>query len=117
MPIGTGWAEHSWLGRGLPQQDQVWVEARRRFRLSHAQVQMARELGMNPKKLGKLANDRQEPWKEPLPQFIQSLYVKRFGRERPAVVLAGEERAGQQDAREAMRRSVKARNREAAADE
>src|SRR5215471_10593474 len=68
MPIGTGWAEHSWLGRGLPQQDQVWVEARRRFRLSHAQVQMARELGMNPKKLGKLANDRQEPWKAPLPQ-------------------------------------------------
>jgi hypothetical protein len=29
---------------------------RRKFRLSHAQVQMARELGMNPKKLGKPDN-------------------------------------------------------------
>lgn len=55
------------LARRLPQQNHVWVEARRRFRLSHIQVQMARELGMNPKKLGKLANDRLEPWKEPLP--------------------------------------------------
>jgi hypothetical protein len=82
------------LARRLPQQDHVWVEARRRFRLSHVQVQMARELGMNPKKLSKLANDRQEPWKEPLPQFIESLYLKRFGRERPAVVLSAQ-RAGQ----------------------
>lgn len=83
------------MARRLPQQDHVWVEARRRFRLSHVQVQMARELGMNPKKLSKLANDRQEPWKEPLPQFIESLYLKRFGRERPAVVLSAQERAGQ----------------------
>ncbi len=33
-----------------------WIEARKRFHLSHAQVQMARELGMNPKKLRKLDN-------------------------------------------------------------
>jgi hypothetical protein len=38
-----------------------WIDARQRFRLSHAHVQMARELGMNPKKLGKLANHDQEP--------------------------------------------------------
>ncbi len=38
-----------------------WIEARNRFHLSQAQVQMARELGMNPKKLGKLDNDHQEP--------------------------------------------------------
>jgi hypothetical protein len=36
----------------LPQNLQDWVVARRRFRLSHAHVQMARELGMNPRKLG-----------------------------------------------------------------
>ncbi len=40
---------------------------------------MARELGMNPKKLGGLSNHRQEPWKMPLPQFIEDLYEKRFG--------------------------------------
>jgi hypothetical protein len=31
--------------------------------LSHEHVQMARELGMNPKKLEKLDNHHQEPWK------------------------------------------------------
>ena len=35
---------------------QVWIDARKRHRLSHAQVQMARELGLNPEKLGKLDN-------------------------------------------------------------
>jgi hypothetical protein len=33
-----------------------------------------------------LDNHRQEPWKAPLPQFIEHLYFKRFGRERPEVV-------------------------------
>jgi hypothetical protein len=39
---------------------QPWIDARRKFRLSHAHVQMARELGLNPKKLGKLNNHPQE---------------------------------------------------------
>ncbi len=54
---------------------QAWVGARKRHHLSHAQVQMVRELGMNPTKLGKLDNHKQEPWKIPLPQFIEALYV------------------------------------------
>jgi hypothetical protein len=54
---------------------------------------MARELGMNPKKLGKLDNHRQEPWKAPLPEFIEHVYRKRFGGERPEVVMSVEERA------------------------
>jgi len=44
---------------------------------------MARELGMNPKKLGGKANHKQEPWKAPLPAFIEELYLKRFGKTRP----------------------------------
>ena len=44
---------------------------------------MARELGMNPKKFGKLDNHKQEPWKVPLPIFIEDLYFKRFGKDRP----------------------------------
>ncbi len=75
---------------------QPWIEARKKFRLSHAHVQMARELGMNPKTLGKIANHRQERWKAPLPQFIEHLYVKRFGKHRPEVVLSIEERARRQ---------------------
>jgi len=38
---------------------------------------------MNPTKLGKLANRKQEPWKAPLPEFIEDLYWKRFEKERP----------------------------------
>ena len=51
---------------------------------------MAREPGLNPGKLGKLSNHRQEPWKAPLPQFIEHLYLKRFGREQPRVVTPAE---------------------------
>jgi hypothetical protein len=67
----------------LPPELQAWVDARKRFRLSHAHIQMARELGMNPKKLGGKANHRQEPWKVPLPQYIEELYLKSFKKERP----------------------------------
>ncbi|MGH9761679.1 MAG: hypothetical protein ACREDR_34730, partial [Blastocatellia bacterium] len=33
------------------QKMQEWIDVRKRLKLSHAQVQMARELGMNPRKL------------------------------------------------------------------
>ena len=62
---------------------QIWIDARKRHKLSHTHIQMARELGMNPKKFGKLDNHKQEPWKAPLPIFIENLYFKRFGKERP----------------------------------
>jgi len=54
---------------------------------------MARELGLNPKKFGGLANHHQERWKAPLPQFIEELYLKRFGKDRPEVVRTIEELA------------------------
>jgi len=77
----------------FPQSFAFWMDARKRFHLAHAQVQMARELGLNLKKLGKLANHKQEPWKMPLAQFIKNLYRKRFKRDRPAVVISIEEKA------------------------
>lgn len=42
-----------------------------------------RELGLNPDKLGKIDNHKQEPWKTPLPQFIEEIYFKRFKRMLP----------------------------------
>ena len=75
----------------IPTKLQPWFEARRRFKLSHAQTQMARELGMNPRKLGSLANEGQEPWKLPLPEFVAECYRKRFGRSRPQHVRSLEE--------------------------
>ncbi|HVP66803.1 MAG TPA: hypothetical protein VMT17_06020 [Anaeromyxobacteraceae bacterium] len=44
-------------------------------------------------RLGTLDNHDQELWKAPLPQFIEHLYLRRFGRERPEVVMSIEERA------------------------
>jgi len=63
-----------------------WVAAQKKHRLSDKHVQMARELGLNPDKLGKIDNHKQETWKAPLPQFIERIYFKRFKREEPAVV-------------------------------
>jgi hypothetical protein len=97
--------------QALPPKHQAWVQARRRHRLSHVHVQMARELGMNPKKLGSIDNHDQEPWKEPLAQFIEHLYEKRFGRERPEVVGPIEEHARQLARKKAERRAAKAARR------
>lgn len=63
-----------------------WMAAQKRHHLSDRHVQMARELGLNPDKLGKIDNHRQEPWKVPLPQFIEDIYFKRFKREQPETV-------------------------------
>lgn len=63
-----------------------WMMAQKRHRLSDKQVQMARELGLNPDKLGKIDNHKQETWKAPLPQFIEDIYFKRFKREEPETV-------------------------------
>jgi hypothetical protein len=68
---------------------------------------MARELGMNPAKLGKLDNHRQQPWKAPLPLFIEDLYLKRFGKERPDVVLSMEELALKEEEKKALGRERK----------
>ena len=92
----------------IPSDLQDWIDARRRFRLSHAQVQMARELGFNPRKLGKLDNHKQEPWKLPLPQFIEELYEERFGKTAPDNVLSIEERFEQRNAKQAEKRAARA---------
>jgi hypothetical protein len=66
---------------------------------------------MNPNKLGKLDNHDQEPWKAPLPQFIEHLYLKSTGRERPEVVVSIEERARGLENRKAQRKAAKAARR------
>jgi len=63
-----------------------WIEAKKKYHLSDMHIQMARELGMNPKRFGGLANHKQEKWKSPLPDFIEDLYYKRFKKEKPDIV-------------------------------
>ena len=86
---------------------QAWIDAHKRHRLSHVHIQMARELGMNPGKLGKLDNHDQEPWKLPLRQFIEHLYLERFGEDRPEEVLSIEEKFRLDEAKKARRREAK----------
>jgi len=94
---------------------QAWIDARKRHHLSHAHVQMARELGLNPKKLGQKDNHRQEPWKIPLRQFIEHLYRNRFGKERPDSVMSIEDRVRREEERKSRKREAKLRRRQAEA--
>lgn len=96
----------------IPQKLQPWVDARKRFRLSDAHIQMARELGMNPGKLGKLDNHHQELWKVPLPQFIENCYVKQFKKTRPENVLSIEQIVERENQKKRARREKKLAARE-----
>ena len=90
---------------------QAWIDARKRRHLSHAQVQMARELGMNPKTLGKIDNHDQEPWKMPLKNFIEHLYFKRFGKTHPEVVMSIEDKIRLDAEKKARKREQKLERR------
>jgi hypothetical protein len=59
----------------IPDHLQAWITARKRHHLPP------------------LDNADQEPWKLPLPLFIESLYQKRFNKDRPEIVHSVEEGA------------------------
>ena len=83
---------------------QIWIDARKKFHLSHLQIQMARELGMNSRKFGKLANHEQEPWKLPLGEYIEELYSKYFKRPPPDTVRSIEELVKEQNKKHEARK-------------
>ena len=105
----------------IPEKYQIWIQARRRYHLSHAHIQMARELGLNPKKFGGLANSKQEPWKLPLPEFIEKLYFKNFKKSRPDNVRSIEQmvtdnRRKKEERRESRLKETESRQSEENAD-
>ena len=59
--------------------EQAWTNAKKLCRLSARQVEMARALGMNPRKLPGVRPSPQERWKLPVGEFIEQRYWKRFG--------------------------------------
>lgn len=89
-----------------------WVVAQKKHRLSDKHVQMARELGLNPDKLGKIDNHKQETWKAPLPQFIENIYYKRFKKEEPAVVRPLKDIIADDKARKEKKKKEKAKRQE-----
>jgi len=94
----------------IPQKFKIWIEMRQKLRLSHKHIQMAKELGLNPKKLPRLANTQGSPWKAALPEFLEHLYTKRFNREEPEQILKIEEMAKREMEARAMRKAKKVQN-------
>ncbi len=67
----------------IPNKLKPWIDARKKHHLSHAQIQMARELGLNPRKFDNLQPAKQQPWKLSLSEFIEDIYFKHFKKSTP----------------------------------
>ena len=100
--------------KAIPQNLQPWFEARKRFNLSHATVQMARELGLNPKKFGSLADTKGSPWKAPLAEFIAECYYKAHKLRSPEVVRSLEQSIKDNEDKKARRQERKTQRAELA---
>lgn len=73
---------------------------------------MARELGLNPDKLGKIDNHRQESWKAPLPEFIEEIFYKRFKKERPDIAKPLKQILKEQEIKDKEKRGKEKRRKE-----
>ncbi|MCF6318954.1 MAG: hypothetical protein L3J83_06710 [Proteobacteria bacterium] len=67
----------------IPSKLKPWIDARKKHHLSHAQIQMARELGLNPRKFDNLQPTKQQTWKLSLSEFIEDIYFKHFKKSTP----------------------------------
>ncbi|PIU50849.1 hypothetical protein COS91_07555 [Candidatus Desantisbacteria bacterium CG07_land_8_20_14_0_80_39_15] len=76
--------------RNSKKRDNLWKEAYKKCRLSVKHIQMAKELGLNPKSLIKNIPNPKEKWKLPVRNWIEHMYEKRFrksARERNYVII------------------------------
>jgi hypothetical protein len=79
----------------IPHKFLPWIEARKKYQLTHAQTQMARELGMDPTHLRTRVKKSDPRVRLPIPELIETLYLEHFGREQPEVVRSIEELAAE----------------------
>ena len=91
----------------LPEKFQMWVDVRKKHHLSHMHIQMARELGLNPTKFGRIDNHHEETWKDPLPKFIETLYFKQISKVPPTNVLSIEKLYQAQQLKKQMKKEAK----------
>lgn len=97
----------------IPHKFLPWIDVRKTFKLSDAHVQMARELGLSPKRFPNYANTTDQPWKLPLVEFIEQLYEKQFGKPRPDQVMSIEAMAEAHLAKRAARKQQQKQEAEA----
>jgi hypothetical protein len=62
--------------------DADWAKAKQRCRLNMADIRMAKELGLNPRKL--VNPSPSQPWKAPVKVWIRELYEKKHPPKEPA---------------------------------
>jgi topoisomerase IA-like protein len=68
---------------------------------------MARELGLSPKRFGSYADRKQQPWKLPLAEFIETLYEDRFKKLCPDEIKSMEQIASEHVAKRAAKKAAK----------
>lgn len=100
----------------IPHKFLPWIDARKKYRLTDAEIQMARELGLSPKRFGRYSDRKNEPWKKPLREFIADQYEKQFGKRCPDEVKTMEQIAAEHVAKRAARKAERA-DRQAAVQE
>jgi hypothetical protein len=64
-------------GKNKNKIDIEWKEAKKKCRLNAETVQMAKELGLNPKSLIKNIPNRNQSWKKPVYLWIREMYWER----------------------------------------
>lgn len=57
--------------------DTEWAKAKMKCRLNEETVNMAKEMGLNPRSLIKNIPNKSEQWKAPVSIWIQEMYQKR----------------------------------------
>lgn len=57
--------------------DALWIEAKRKCRLSMEDIRMAKEMGLNPRNLIKNIPSKSEQWKLPVKEWIREMYQNR----------------------------------------
>jgi len=71
----------------------LWEEVKKRFQLSDKHLKMAKQLGLNPQKIGNYAPNKHQRWKKPLPQFIEKIFAKQYPQSDVAKELRAERRS------------------------
>jgi hypothetical protein len=83
-----------WLGLDpLPEQIAASTRRMRQHKVAPTDLDLSHPIDLVVLSVSKIDNHKQEPWKLPLPQFIEELYLKRFGKTALDAMMSIEERA------------------------
>ena len=80
---------------------------RKKFGLSDSHIQMARELGLSPKRFPNYADRKDKPWKLPLKEFIEAMYEEKFKKFCPDEVKSIEQMAAEHMAQREAKKAAR----------